>query len=955
MYSRFLKSGAYAVAGGLASAVIFIIALNFILDIEYDSGMLITVSLFCALSTGLSSFLASHPSPDRKIRFDDSDAVIGAIRGQQAFMENMPDVFFTYNDNGEIIYVSPGAKNYGYTVDEIIGSKLEDHIHPDDVFKAKKQLMDKISKGDDYPIEFRVKKKDGSYVYVEETGRLVSLDGDSDHYTGVIRDISERKRTEEVLLSRERLLKSSFDAIQDGIIVLDKHLNCLRVNKTIEKWFNECQPILGRKCYKVFFGYDEPCPDCRTAKAIETKSMQSFVKSYSRDHNSMRYFEIFSYPITDDEGQVIGAVEYARDITRRVEAENDLTASHEKYRSLVENLYEGIWKIDMQAITTYTNKRMSEILGYSVDEMQGKSLFYFMDEEMKVVCRDMLQRRNSGVRESHEFRFQHKDGHPVSVLMNASPTFDKKGEVDGAIASVMDISQVKSVMRALEESEKRYQEMFNSVLEGIGIVDENEAIEYCNPAFARLLECESPHKLVGRNLLEFVPEDNHSRIRSQTLQRQQGRSSRYEVDLVTLNGNRITTLVAISPRYNDKNKYIGAFGAVMDITERKQLEEIAARAERLETAGRIAGQVAHDFNNLLGPLTAYPELIKQEIKSDNPIYSYLEDMEIAAAQMAEINQQLLTLGRRGHYNQEPININLIVKHVLDQVYDKPDRLKIETDLQDDLLNVMGGRSQIFRVISNLVNNARDAMPEGGTLNIMTKNIYVDQSSGYYNKVKTGEYVCLTISDSGPGIPEEIQYRILEPFFSTKTADKKKGSGLGLSIVHAVIEDHHGYLDWKSSPEQGTSFYVYLPITRDKIHRSVADNLRGGTERLLIVDDDRIQRNVAANLLEKLGYNVASVASGEKAIKYVKNFRQDLIILDMIMPDGMDGAETYRKILDIYPGQPALVMTGYAEAERVKLALSMGASKILRKPLTLQVLGQAVREILDKNPKTTAKV
>lgn len=247
------------------------------------------------------------------------------------------------------------------------------------------------------------------------------------------------------------------------------------------------------------------------------------------------------------------------------------------------------------------------------------------------------------------------------------------------------------------------------------------------------------------------------------------------------------------------------------------------------------------------------------------------------------------------------------------------------------------------------------MPEGGTLNIMTKNIYVDQSSGYYNKVKTGEYVCLTISDSGPGIPEEIQYRILEPFFSTKTADKKKGSGLGLSIVHAVIEDHHGYLDWKSSPEQGTSFYVYLPITRDKIHRSVADNLRGGTERLLIVDDDRIQRNVAANLLEKLGYNVASVASGEKAIKYVKNFRQDLIILDMIMPDGMDGAETYRKILDIYPGQPALVMTGYAEAERVKLALSMGASKILRKPLTLQVLGQAVREILDKNPKTTAKV
>jgi CheY-like chemotaxis protein len=228
-------------------------------------------------------------------------------------------------------------------------------------------------------------------------------------------------------------------------------------------------------------------------------------------------------------------------------------------------------------------------------------------------------------------------------------------------------------------------------------------------------------------------------------------------------------------------------------------------------------------------------------------------------------------------------------------------------------------------------------------------MYVDVTAGKFADIQKGEYVKLTISDTGGGIVPEILPRIFDPFFSTKKPNQKRGSGLGLSVVHAVVEDHKGCIDYESIQGVGTSFYIYLPTTREKIPAAGQDEIVGGNENILIVDDDRVQREVNGRLLERLGYTVHAIGSGEEALEFISQNSQDMMIIDMIMPDGIDGTETLKQALKTNPSQKAILMSGYAESTRVKEALKLGASSFIRKPLTLEVLGRAVREALDSKP------
>jgi two-component system cell cycle sensor histidine kinase/response regulator CckA len=212
----------------------------------------------------------------------------------------------------------------------------------------------------------------------------------------------------------------------------------------------------------------------------------------------------------------------------------------------------------------------------------------------------------------------------------------------------------------------------------------------------------------------------------------------------------------------------------------------------------------------------------------------------------------------------------------------------------------------------------------------------------------GEYVRLTISDTGCGIPEDILTRIFDPFFTTKSPNHKRGSGLGLSVVHAVMEDHQGYIDIESVIGEGTSVYLYFPITREKRENQYYNTVRGGSEKILVVDDDRVQLEVMQRLLEKLGYKVTTVESGEMALEVTNNVKFDLVVLDMVMPGGMDGAETYRRLLEKYPEQKAIIVSGYAESARVADALEMGAGIFLKKPLTLNTISMEVRGELDRD-------
>ncbi|MBI5868796.1 MAG: response regulator [candidate division Zixibacteria bacterium] len=385
--------------------------------------------------------------------------------------------------------------------------------------------------------------------------------------------------------------------------------------------------------------------------------------------------------------------------------------------------------------------------------------------------------------------------------------------------------------------------------------------------------------------------------------------------------------------------------AVIDITERTRLELEIARAKRLESAGRLAGQIAHDFNNLLSPLVTYPEMIRELLPPDFAGCSMLEDMEQAALQITEINQELLTLGRRGHYKQSALNLNDLIESAL-RTATIPPLVKVEKKLAPDLQLIAGGPGQLTRVLNNLIVNAVEAMEGIGQLSISTGNTYLDHQLRRYNSIRIGEYVCLAVSDSGPGVPADNLDLIFEPFFTTKVSDRRRGTGLGLSVVHAVVEDHKGYVDVCTSLGGGTTFYLYFPIMRPDLSAQPAavGRARGSGQRILVADDDPLQLRIARSMLESLGYTVQTVESGEEAVAAVSAHVPDLAILDMIMA-GIDGTETLIRIRKIAPNLPAIIFSGFAASDRVNAALAMGSCDFLAKPVRLDDCARAVHSAL----------
>jgi len=530
--------------------------------------------------------------------------------------------------------------------------------------------------------------------------------------------------------------------------------------------------------------------------------------------------------------------------------------------------------------------------------------------------------------------------------------FSRLGELRGIEGFIADMTEVKHAQDALEAEKERLAVTLRSIGDAVITTDIAGNIVLMNKV-AELLTGWTQNEAIDRplgDIFRIINEDTREPVDNPVVKVLKAGTViglANHTALISKNGKEISIADSGAPIRDKTGRIIGVVLVFREITEAKRLQEALIRAQRLETAGMVASQVAHDFNNLLAPLIAYPEFIKQELSKDSRAIKYLEDIETSALQMAEINQQLLILGRRGHYNLEPLNLNKIIEQISKQLQPIPDNLSIELMMADDLMNIIGGESQVSRLIWNLVNNAREAMHDRGILRIKTENQYIDQQYGKFNFIPRGEYVKLTVSDTGPGIPLNIQSNIFDPFFTTKTSGKKRGSGLGLSIVNTVTEDHNGFIDFESKPGKGTSFYLYFPITREPIETAISKEIAGGSEQILVVDDDHIQREVTIRLLHELGYKAQAVGSGEEAIEFIKTSPQDLLILDMIMPSGIDGAETYRQALEVRANQKAIVVSGYAASDRVKEALNLGAGAFVKKPLTMQSLAKAVRKELDR--------
>ena len=871
-------------------------------------------------------------------------------------------VFLWQNKEGwPVEFVSENVKElFGYTDKEFMTGMIpyDKVIHPEDLDRVAKEASrysrEKGREGYKHK-PYRIVTKNGEVKWVDDITEIRrNAEGIITHYQGIVIDITKRKKAEERIINSEHKFKSIFENANDAIFLMDEDTFIDCNLKTEDIFGCKREEILHHTPYEFSpprqpDGSDSKEKALKKIRAVLNGNPQLFEWKHQKLDGTLFDSEVSLNRIKVENKVMVQAI--VRDITSRKQMEEELKSEKEKVRKYLDIAGVLIVAINTKGEIILINKTGCKVLGYKEKEIIGKNWFdNFIPERMREKLKSVSKKLLTGEIENVEYYenpILTKSGEERMIAWHNTVIKDKKGNIVGHLSSGEDITERKKAEEKLKISERRYQELFNSVIEGIGLVDENEVIQICNPAFAKIFDEDSPDDMVGKSLLDYTHNRQKDLVLSQTAKRKKGISTKYELEIITAKGKRKIINASISPRFDDKNNYIGAFGSIIDITEKKSLQESALRAQRLEEAGRVAGQVAHDFNNLLAPLMAYPEIIREELPENHPVLQYIEEIERSAEQITEINQQLLTLGRRGHYSLEPLNLNDIITNVIKHIHMVPETLTIETDLSDNLMNIKGGSSQIFRVILNLVHNARDAMMDVGHLTIKTENYYVDKLSGKFGRVPRGEYVRLTVSDTGSGIPDDIMPKILDPFFTTKTTTKKRGSGLGLSIVHAVVEDHNGYIDVESKVGEGTKFYLYFPITRESLEEKVPEQIVGGTENILVVDDDNVQREVASKLLKKLGYKVSTVESGEKAIDFIKKNPQDILLLDMIMPDGIDGAETYKKVLKFNPSQKAIIISGYKETEKVEEALKLGAGAFIRKPLTLKTIAQALRKELDK--------
>ena len=312
------------------------------------------------------------------------------------------------------------------------------------------------------------------------------------------------------------------------------------------------------------------------------------------------------------------------------------------------------------------------------------------------------------------------------------------------------------------------------------------------------------------------------------------------------------------------------------------------------------------------------------------------------------------MARRGVVVTEVVNLNEVISEYLkspehEKLQSYHPGAHIETHLENVILNILGSPTHLSKTVMNLVSNAAEAMPEGGELTVSTENQYIDRPIIGYDDVKEGDYVVLTISDTGTGIAPEDMGKIFEPFY-TKKKMGRSGTGLGMAVVWGTVKDHNGYINVQSTEGKGTTFTLYFPVTRksveDRSEASLKDYMGKG-EAILVVDDVEEQRKIASGMLKELGYSVASVPNGEDAVEYLMANEVDLLLLDMIMDPGMDGLDTYRKIIKHHPGQKAIIASGFSETDRVKELQSLGAGTYIRKPFLLEKIGISVKEELEK--------
>jgi two-component system, cell cycle sensor histidine kinase and response regulator CckA len=663
-----------------------------------------------------------------------------------------------------------------------------------------------------------------------------------------------------------------------------------------------------------------------------------------------------------------------QDITDRKQRENELQREQNFIKSITETSPIGITRLDRNGTILFANMRAEQILGLSKSKLSGRSYnapaFNITDAHGDVFPDELLPfnlvKNDLKPVKDIQHAISWPDGQRVLLSINAAPLYNDLGQFDGIISSIEDITEKKKVEEALRESEsslKRQNELLSTLLENLKIgVFMVEA-----PTGKPLIVNQMAIKLLGRGIL---PDANRNNLSEVYNARKQGSSEPYPViempivrsmygesshidDMVVQRPDSTEVILEVfGSSIKDENGRVWAgLVSFQDITERKQMEDQLRQMQKLEGLGTLAGGIAHDFNNILGIILAYISSIKLNRGDNKKVDLGVETIIKTVDRGKMLVQQILTFARKTKTEFGLVNANDVVKEIMSMIYETfPKLLTYTQNIDNDIPCIYADHSQLHQALLNLCVNARDAMPGGGVLTINTSTVSAMSLHAQHPDAAASSYVCIDISDTGEGMSEKIKQRIFDPFFTTK--EKGKGTGLGLAVVFGIIQTHKGFIDVESEIGKGTTFRLYLPASQNtrtisEKEEEILEDISGGTETLLVVEDEEMLLISLQTILIEKGYKVLTARDGLEALKVYQENSNDiaLVLTDLGLPT-ITGLEVCQRISKIKSNERIILATGFLDPDKKSEFLTAGIKHFLYKPYDPKKVLKVVREVLD---------